>query len=155
MKKIVLNAQIQMLDPRKGGYHYLFVDKTIVAQFSKQNKTRLRCKLNDYIFPRGLNHLGDGNFFIILGKEKIKKSGAVLGENVKFTLQEDPNPLGVEEPEVLTVLLEQDSMAKEQYKQLTDGKKRSLIFSIQKTKKIDLQVQKIFQFLEEQSYRKR
>ena len=155
MKKIVLNAQIQMLDPRKGGYHYLFVDKTIVAQFSKQNKTRLRCKINDYVFPCGLNHLGDGNFFIILGKEKIKKSGAVLGENVKFTLQEDPNPLGVEEPEVLTVLLEQDSMAKEQYKQLTDGKKRSLIFSIQKTKNIDLQVQKILQFLEEQSYRKR
>ena len=72
-----------------------------------------------------------------------------------FLLEVDPNPLGVEEPEVLTVLLDQDSMAKEQYDQLTDGKKRSLIFSLLKTKNIDLQIHKILQFLEEQSFRKR
>ena len=152
MKKIALNAQIQLLDTRKGGYHYLFVDKAIVAQFSKQNKTRLRCTLNEYTFPCGLNHLGDGHFFVILGKEKMKKSGTVLDEEVEFSLEEDPNPLGVEEPEVLTVLLEQDPMAKKQYDQLTDGKKRSLIFSLQKTKNIDLQVQRIIQFLKEQSF---
>ena len=69
-----------------------------------------------------------------------------------FLLEVDPNPLGVEEPEVLTVLLNQDSMAKEQYDQLTDGKKRSLIFSLLKTKNIDFQVHKILQFLEEQSF---
>ena len=85
----------------------------------------------------------------------MKKSGTVLGEEIEFILEEDPNPLGVEEPEVLTVLLEQDPMAKEQYDQFTDGKKRSLIFSLQKTKNIDLQVQKILQFLEEQSFRNR
>ena len=154
MKKIALSAHIQLLDPRKGGYHYLFVDKAIVAQFSKQNKTRLRCTLNEYTFPCGLNHLGDGHFFVILGKEKMKRSGTVLGEEIEFILEEDPT-LGVEEPEVLTVLLEQDPMAKEQYDQFTDGKKRSLIFSLQKTKNIDLQVQKILQFLEEQSFRNR
>ena len=155
MKKIALSAYIQLLDPRKGGYHYLFVDKAIVAQFSKQSKTRLRCTLNEYTFPSGLNHLGDGHFFVILGKEKMKKSGTVLGQEVEFILEEDPNPLGVKEPEVLTVLLDQDPMAKEQYDQLTDGKKRSLIFSLQKTKNIDLQVEKILQFLEEQSFRNR
>ena len=155
MKKIALSAHIQLLDPRKGGYHYLFVDKAIVAQFSKLNKTRLRCTLNDYTFPCGLNHLGNGHFFVILGKEKMIKSGTVLGEEVEFILEEDPNPLGVEEPEVLTVLLEQDPMAKEQYDQLPDGKKRSLIFSLQKTRNLDLQVQKILQFLMEQTQRQR
>ena len=69
-----------------------------------------------------------------------------------FLLEVDPNPLGVEEPEVLTVLLNQDSMAKEQYDQLTDEKKRSLIFSLLKTKNIDFQAHKILQFLEEQSF---
>ena len=85
----------------------------------------------------------------------MKKSGTVLGEEVEFILEEDPNPLGVEEPEVLTVLLEQDPMAKEQYDQLTNGKKRILIFSLQKTKNNDLQVQKILQFLMEQTQRQR
>ena len=152
MNKIVLTGTIEQLDPRKGGYHFLIVDKTIVAQFPKQNKTRLRCTLNGYTFSCGLNHLGNGHFFVILGKEKMKKSDTCLGEEVMFLLEVDPNPLGVEEPEVLTVLLDQDSMAKEQYDQLTDGKKRSLIFSLLKTKNIDLQVQKILQFLEEQSF---
>ena len=155
VKKIELSAKVQLLDPRKGGYHYLFVDKEVVAQFPKQNKTRLQCTINDYTFPCGLNHLGNGHFFVILGKEKMKKSGALLNELVQFTLAVDPNPLGVEEPEVLSVLLDQDRFAKKQYNQLTDGKKRSLIFTLQKTKNLDLQVQKIVSFLEEQAARKR
>ena len=77
MKKIALSAHIQLLDPRKGGYHYLFVDKAIVAQFSKLNKTR-SLYFKRHTFP-WLNHLGDGHF-VILGKEKMKKSGTVLGE---------------------------------------------------------------------------
>lgn len=155
MKKIELSATVQLLDPRKGGYHYLFVDKEVVAQFPKQNKTRLQCTINGYTFPCGLNHLGNGHFFVILGKEKMKKSGTLLNELVQFTLAVDPNPLGVEEPEVLSVLLDQDPFAKKQYNQLTDGKKRSLIFTLQKTKNLDLQVQKIVSFLEEQAARKR
>jgi hypothetical protein len=146
MKKIALSAHIQLLDPRKGGYHYLFVDKAIVAQFSKQNKTRLRCTLNEYTFPCGLNHLGDGHFFVILGKEKMKKSGTVLGEEVEFILEEDPNPLGVEEPEVLTVLLEQDPRAKEQYDQLTDGKKQALFLASKKPKTLTCRCRRFFNF---------
>ena len=52
----------------------------------------------------------------------MKKSGAHLNELVQFTLAVDPNPLGVEEPEVLSVLLDQDPFAKKQYNQLTDGR---------------------------------
>ena len=143
-----------MLAPRKGGYHYLFVDKKTVDQFPNKNKTRLRCTLNEYTFPCGLNHLGNGHFFIILGKEKMKKTNTCLGEEVQFILEVDPNPLGIEEPEVLTVLLDQDPEAKKQYDQLTDGKKRSLIFGLLKTKNLDIQVQKILGFLKEQAIRK-
>ena len=154
IKATPLKTQIKLLAPRKGGYHYLFVDKKIVAQFPKKSKTRLRCTLNKYTFPCGLNHLGNGHFFIILGKEKMKKSNTHFGEEVQFVLEVDPNPLGIEEPEVLTVLLDQDPVAKKQYDQLTDGKKRSLIFGLLKTKNLDVQVQKILGFLEEQAIRK-
>jgi len=50
-------------------------------------------------------------------------------------------------PEILEVLIEQDADAKEKYEKLTDGKKRSLIYSIIKVKNIDLQVEKILNFL--------
>ena len=86
----------------------------------------MRCTLNKYTFPCGLNHLGNGHFFIILGKEKMKKSNTQFGEEVQFVLEVDPNPLGIEEPEVLSVLLDQDPVAKKQYNQLTNGKKGAL-----------------------------
>ena len=84
----------------------------------------------------------------------MKKSNTYLGEEVQFVLEVDPNPLGIEEPEALTALLDQDPVAKEQYDQLTDGKKRSLIFGLLKTKNLDVQAQKILGFLEEQAIRK-
>ena len=66
---------------------------------------------------------------------------------MSFEIYEDPNPLGVEVPEVLDVLLVQDDQLKAIYDKLTDGKKRSLIYSINKVKNVDLQVEKITTFL--------
>lgn len=47
----------------------------------------------------------------------MKKSNTQFGEEVQFVLEVDPNPLGIEEPEVLSVLLDQDPVAKKQYNQ--------------------------------------
>lgn len=73
-----------------------------------------------------------------------------IGDVVAFEIMEDPNPLGVKIPESLAVLLEQDEAAKVVFEEITDGKKRSLIYSIQKIKDIDKQVQKSLDFLEEE-----
>lgn len=62
-----------------------------------------------------------------------------------------PNPLGVKVPEVLEVLLDQDQAAIKIYEELTDGKKRRLIFSIIKFKNVDLEVKKIIEFLHSQN----
>lgn len=150
MPSINLSGTVALLSPRKGAYHYLRVDKDVLALWPKKNKTRLLCTINDFTFPCGLNPLGDGHYFIILGKEKREQSNIKLGDNVAFTLSEHPSPLGVEVPEVLNVMLDQDPQAKHRYQQLTDGKKRALIFMLQKTKNIDLQVKKILTFLQQQ-----
>ena len=149
MATVRLTATISLLPPRQGGYHYLRVERHIPEQWPKKNKTRLLCTINGYTFPCGLNHLGDGDYFIIMGKEKMKHTKTNLGDTVQLTLVEDPNPLGVEEPELLQVYLDQDPWAKKKYNQLTDGKKRALIFSLQKTKNMDLHVQKIRTFLQQ------
>ena len=62
---------------------------------------------------------------------------------------EDPNPLGVEMPEVLDALLSQDEEAKQTFETMTDGKKRSLVYTILKVKDIDEQVHTALQFLQE------
>ncbi|MEL6593345.1 MAG: YdeI/OmpD-associated family protein, partial [Bacteroidota bacterium] len=60
---------------------------------------------------------------------------------------------GVAVPEVLDVLLQQDPEAKQIYDQITDGKKRSLIYTIMKIKDIDKQIQTTLDFLQAE-YRK-
>ncbi|NJK83404.1 MAG: YdeI/OmpD-associated family protein [Saprospiraceae bacterium] len=100
-------------------------------------------------FQCGLNHLGDGNFFIILGSKNLKEINKQFGDKVYFELTEDPNPLGVDMPEVLEAVLEQDQDLKAVFDSLTLGKKRNVIHSINKIKDIDRQIQKIIQMINE------
>jgi hypothetical protein len=142
---------VQQLEKRKGGYYFLTLQADFVNQLSRQRSTRLLCTLDDTItYSCGLNHLGDGHFFIIVATKYIQKLQKELGDPISFTIEEDPNPLGVAIPEALEVLLEQDDDARRVFEQLTDGKKRSLIYSINRIKDIDKQVQKSLTFLEEQ-----
>ena len=148
MTRFTFEQPIRQLEKRKGGYFYLTLGGDIVKQYPKGAKTRLQCVLDEKLsFPCGLNHSGDGNFFIIVATRKLKTIGKTEGDTVRFEIFENPDPLGVEVPEVLSVLLEQDENARAVYEKLTDGKKRTLIFSIRGVKNIDRQVEKIMEFL--------
>ena len=150
MPHFALEQPIRQLEKRKGGYYYLKIDKGLVDQYEKKRAVRLKCSIDNKVtFSCGLNHLGDGNYFIIVAARNFKLLEKQPGDLVAFQIFEDPNPLGVAIPEVLEVLLEQDEEAKNLYNQLTDGKKRSLIHSINRVKDIDKQVQKILIFLNE------
>lgn len=143
MNKYAGEQQIEQLEKRKGGYFYLTIDSSIVDQFENKRKTRFICKLDNKVaFQCGLNHLGDGNFFIILSKKNLSDIGKQLGDRIRFHLEEDPNPLGVDMPEVLSVLLEQDDALKETFSKLTLGKQRSIIHQMNRIKDIDKQVAK-------------
>jgi hypothetical protein len=131
------------LEKRKGGYYYLKIDSEIVNQFENMRHTRLICILeNKLSFQCGLNHFGDGNFFIIISSKNLETIGKNLGDLICFELIKDPNPLGVDMPEVLESIIEQDQELKEKYEKLTFGKKRSIIHQINKIKNIDLQISK-------------
>ncbi len=111
------------------------------------------CEIDNIVkYSCGLNHLGDGNYYIILATRNLKRLKKDIGDPVSLEIYEDPNPLGVKIPDVLNVLLEQDDNIREVFDNLTDGKKRSLIFSINRIKDIDLQVQKILKFIEENCF---
>jgi hypothetical protein len=140
--KTYKNEQIiGQLEKRKGGYSFLKIEAEIINQFKNKRHTRFLCTLeNNLTFQCGLNHLGDGNFFIILSSKNLETVQKQLGDNIHFELNEDPNPLGVDMPEVLEAVLEQDDNIKSIFDSLTLGKKRSVIFAINKIKDIDKQI---------------
>ena len=134
---------IGQLEKRKGGYFFLKIEAEIVNQFKEKRKTRFLCTLEKSLtFQCGLNHFGDGNFFIILSTKNLQTVNKELGDRICYELNEDPNPLGVEMPEVLEVILEQDEKLKITFESLTLGKKRNVIHQINKIKDLDKQVQK-------------
>ncbi len=147
---------IKQLEKRKGGYFYLKVEADIVNQFEHKRSTRIICTLDDTLsFRCGLNHLGDGNFFIIVATKYLEKLEKVLGDTVRYKIEKDPDQLGVEMPEVLTVFLSQEAEYKAVFDKLTNGKKRSLIYIIVKIKDIDKQVNNIIAFLNKERIKMR
>ncbi len=156
MPHLKFKQTIEQLEKRQGGYYYLKVLADSVAQFEKGRATRLKCILDgELTYSCGLNHLGDGHFYIIMATRYLKQLKKNKGDQVIFEIFEDPNPLGVEIPEALQELLAQDEAAKTVFDKLTDGKKRSLIYSTQRIKNIDKQIQNSLDFLEEEDRKMR
>lgn len=148
MKKYKSEQIIGQLEKRKGGYFFLKIEAEIVNQFKNKRQTRFLCTLEKSLtFQCGLNHLGDGNFFIILSTKNLQTVDKKLGDKIHYELNEDPNPLGVEMPEVLEAILEQDETVKATFESLTLGKKRNVIHQINKIKDIDKQVQKTIKLI--------
>jgi Domain of unknown function (DUF1905)/Bacteriocin-protection, YdeI or OmpD-Associated len=140
---------IQQLEKQKGGYFYLKIDAEVINQLKNKSKTRIICTLDEKVsFQCGLNHLGDGNFFIILSKKNLQLAEKTLGSTVSFTLEEDPNPLGVDMPEVMEAIFDQDQILKAAFERLTDGKKRSIVYTILKIKDVDKQIQKTIELID-------
>jgi uncharacterized protein YdeI (YjbR/CyaY-like superfamily) len=77
----------------------------------------------------------------------MKEIGKKMGNKVHFEIKEDPNPLGVDMPEVLEAVLEQDEELKSIFENLSLGKQRSVIFSIQKIKNIDKQIEGVRKYI--------
>lgn len=148
MKVFKSKQALNQLEKRKGGYYYLKIDKETVEQFERKKATRLLCTLdNELQYRCGLNHYGDGHFYVIIASRYIKKLNKEVGEEVEFTLEVDPDQLGVDVPEILPVLLEQEPVLKEVYDTFTDGRKRTLIYSIQRVKDLDKQIHLIREFI--------
>ena len=153
LKSFEDEQNIGQLEKQKGGYFFLKMEVEIVNQFEKKRHTRMICHLDEKItFRCGLNHLGDGNFFIIVAGKCLEQLNKKVGSLIHFKIEEDPDQLGVEMPEVLEALLSQDENLKSIFDKITDGKKRSLIYTILKIKDIDKQVQTSIEFLNKEQF---
>lgn len=150
MKTYQSQQTIGQLEKRKGGYFFLKIEADIINQFQNKRHTRFLCTLEGSLtFQCGLNHLGDGHFFIILSSGNLASVQKNLGDIIHFELNEDPNPLGVDMPEILEVVIEQDEHLKAIFESLTLGKKRNIIHQINRIKDIDKQIQKSILLIQE------
>lgn len=134
---------------------YIPIPSDIAKPFIKKNKGRILCKLNEHPpFHGALMPKGDGTYFINLNKERRKKFGIEVGEEISVKLEIDTSKYGMPIPEVFEELLNQDPEGEKFFHDLTPGKQRSLIHIIGKPKSEKIKMEKaliILDFLKKSS----
>jgi hypothetical protein len=101
MPVFTFRQPIGQLKKRQGGYYDLMVAADVVVQFERKRATRLVYTIGQSLFfSCGLNHPGDGNFYlIIVSTANLRIPGKTVGDPVSFEVGEDPNPPGVDGPQ--------------------------------------------------------
>jgi hypothetical protein len=123
------------------GWHFLLVDKKIVAKFKFEDTyKRVICSMNgDEGFQCALLPWGD-LFYIIVNKKKRDAIGIVEGDIVDVELVKDESKYGLHMPEELVEVLKQDVEGDRLFHALTPGKQRSLIYLVSGIKDIDKRI---------------
>lgn len=126
-------------------YDHIIVPKEIRDKFRVEGKSAIRvlCTVNDNdYFHAGLMPKGDGDYFIIMKKARMKAFGLEIGQEIKVQLEVDTSKYGMRMPEEFEEVLGSDPEGEERFEQLTDGKKRNLIHMVATVKNTDLRITK-------------
>lgn len=145
-----LKKIIQQLPPQQGGYYYVLLDTKIVQQYTQKEQTHLRCHLDNKIaYPCSFNKLDEDQYYIIIAAEHLQELDKKIGDIVHVMIYKDPHPIGIEIPEFLLVLLEQDETSRVMYRQLTEKQRVDLIKEVALFSDINQQKSKTLQLLQQ------
>ncbi len=88
----------------------------------------------------GLMGKGDGRGMIIVNKQRQKEWGLNFGDEIIATIELDHSKYGVEMPEELEALLDQDREGLEAFEKITPGQQRYIIGYVDGVKSIQKRI---------------
>ena len=123
--------------------HHLIVPMDVYDALTLDGEKRVLCQINDFPdFHAGFMPTGDGRYFILLNKTKLKSFKLVHGQEVDVMVSKDNSKYGMAMPAEFQELLEQDIEGEKWFEQLTPGKQRNLIHLVSKVKSTDKRIVK-------------
>ena len=128
--------------------YYLEVPAVIVTKLGGISKQRLICTTKSVSWQCGLVALGKGKGYISLNKKLIKQLDIKEGDTVTASLKKDESKYGMEMPEELKELLNQDKEGNKRYHAIVPGKQRYIIYYIQQVKSSQLLVERAIMLIE-------
>lgn len=121
--------------------HYIEVPPEVVQQLGGKFKVRVLCTINNKLtFQGGLVALGGGSGYISINNTRLKQLGLQSGDEVQVKLEPDQSEFGMEIPEELTELLNQDDEGKRRFDMLPPGKQRYIIYYVAGVKNSQLRI---------------
>lgn len=124
-------------------YDHIHITAAVFNKLTKDGNKRVLCTVNDNeYFHAGLMPRGDGDYFIILNKKRMKAFGLSIGDTVNVNLEKDNSKYGMRIPSEFEEVLSTDEEGAEWFEKLTDGKKRNLIHLVSIVKSSDIKITK-------------
>jgi hypothetical protein len=110
---------------------------------------RVTCTLNDKVsFACSLMGNAKGAYKISVNKEHRDMAGIVPGDTCKVTLVRDESEYGIPMPPELTEVLDQDPAAKKLFESLTNGRRRIIVWHVNKAKDTETRIRHALVLLE-------
>ena len=123
------------------GMHYLEIPAQVIEQLGGKLNVRLLCTVNQSLtFQCGMVALGNGNAYISINAKRMKQIGVKFGDEVSVSLEKDKSEYGMDVPEELSALLEQDEEGKRRFDMLPPGKQRYIIYYVSQVKRSQLRI---------------
>ena len=122
--------------------HILVPKKKHDAIVTGKNKRVIVTVNSEEPFHAGLMPKGDGDYFIIINKARMKAFKLKPGMEISVVLEKDTSKYGMPMPAEFQEILDTDEEGRVLFEELTDGKKRNLIHMINSTKNSDLRITK-------------
>ena len=124
-------------------YDHVIIPAKIHDKIVQDGNKRVLCTINEHeYFHAGLLPTGDGSYYIILNKTRMKAFALDIGQKVTVSLEKDTSKYGMKMPDEFKEVLESDPSGSRLFEELTDGKKRNLIHLVASIKNVDLKITK-------------
>ncbi|MBC5994715.1 YdeI/OmpD-associated family protein [Pontibacter cellulosilyticus] len=131
------------------GMHYVEVPQEVVQQLGGKYNVRLLCTVNDSLtFQGGIVALGNGSGYISINSKRLKQLALQAGSEVWVKLEKDESKYGMEVPEELEELLQQDAEGKKRFDGLTPGRQRYIIHYVAGVKTSQLRIERAILLIE-------
>lgn len=133
----------------ESGWHYIQVAWKVGEKFPKNGGTRrVICTINGVeSFPCALMPY-DGEFTIVVNKERRKKLGILAGDKITVEIAADASEHGMPMPAELQEVLNQDPDGQTAFLAMTPGKRRSMMYYIGTIKDLDRRIHTALIYIE-------
>lgn len=122
--------------------HYVLVPAEIRQQFYTKGPARIVAAIGPLEpFQCGLMPMKTGEGYVIVNKARQKKLKLSQGDKVDVSIAPDTSEYGAPMPEELEAVLAQDLDAKTTFDGLTAGKKRAVMYAVNRAKGVEARIE--------------
>ncbi len=126
-----------------------FVENSTAEKLIEGKDRRITCELEGSPpFHCALLPSGDGRWFVLVNKKRMKSLDLNHSTFVKAVLRKDRSKYGMTMPMELEEVLQQDDLGYQHFENLTPGKQRNIIHYVAQVKSSDIKIRRAFVIVE-------